>query len=204
MTLRNVTSHIQSFNQKWLNAASVKRGFCFLLVFGISFATPTNAIEISLPTEADVSLSLRQEADVAIDRAIFWLSKQAAPTNDLMTVWLWHYAQLRSGANATLTKCQLTPFQEALPKKSVDEKSLSLTDAIATHPNDTRYLFALQREQSSEKSEFGWRETLLRELVNTQKITATGGNWRSVDQTVWGILTLRALLNQTIPILPAP
>lgn len=169
----------------------------------LALLTPAAAqLAFDLRADAEVSLSLSQEADVALDRAIRWLGTRPAP-RDGMAAWMLRYAQMRPGETARLTACEVTPFTESLPPPVDADPSVPLETLLAEKPGDTRFRFALQRALAeADNPPPDWRERLLRELIVTQTVDPkTGGHWgNDTDTTVYAVLTIRALLNQSVPI----
>lgn len=151
-------------------------------------------------SEAQVSLSLAQEADEAIDRAQRWLREQPPVTNDLSRILLRRYALSSPGETFRLSKCDLTPLEHAMPAELAPEAMTNLTSAISLRREDPKALFALQRDLPSANPPPDWRERLVTHFVNAQRIDARGGHWGDAEATVWAILSLRALLNESIPV----
>jgi len=150
-------------------------------------------------SEACVTLSLAQEAEEAIDRAQRWLAAHP-PANDRATALLQRYAQSGADHPFRIARCDLTPLEQAMPPALPES---AWADLAATLQSDApRTLFALQRDLplADATPPSDWRETLVRTLVNTQKVDADGGHWQTREDTVWAVLTLRALLNASPPI----
>ncbi len=160
-----------------------------LLPLLLLFALPLVAapISIEVPSEQEVSLSLAQEADMAIWRAQRWLSLQSDRfPEDEISLWFVTYAQCQLDDTAP------TPLPE---KKALDAYILAPGDETSMRVRFRN--LSLRDFISSEE-----RETIIRQLVNTQKVLPTGGHWgkASVLETTFSILTLRYLLNQSIPL----
>lgn len=173
---------------------------CAAALSGVPYAGAQIAFD--LPADAEVSLSLSQEADMALDRAIRWLGSRPEP-RDAMARWMLRYARMQPGETAYLTQCEITPFTESLPPPVALAPGDTPEALLAAHPGDTRFRFALQRALSeAENPPPGWRETLLRELVVTQSVDPkAGGHWGDdTDSTVYAVLTIRALLSRPVPI----
>ena len=167
-------------------------------------ALPVLAQDLSLriQTEASLSLSIAQEADEAIERAQHWLEAQGTPTNSLPQRLLYRYALADAKRPFTLHRCDLTPLEAAMPAPTPPAALTNLTATLAEYRQNPKALFALQRDLplASPPPPPDWRELLALELINSQRITPTGGHWGSFPNTLWALLTLRALLNESAPI----
>lgn len=177
------------------------------------FALPLIAAIVCLPlaaqnltlrvqTEAALPLSIAQEADEAIERARQWLEAQGSPTNAFPQALLYRYALAETDRPFTLHRCDLTPLQAAMPDPTPPAALTNLTTALAQYRTDPKALFALQRDlpAATPPPPPYWREELALALINTQQITPAGGHWGSFPNTLWALLTLRALLNESAPI----
>lgn len=169
----------------------------FALV-GLPFAAQDLSLRIQ--TEATLPLSIAQEADEAIERAQQWLETQGAPTNNVPQRLLYRYALADSSRPFTLHRCDLTPLQAAIPEPTPPAALTNLTAALAQYRQEPKALFALQRDLPAASPPPYWREELALALINTQQITPSGGHWGSFPNTLWALLTLRALLNESAPI----
>ena len=187
------TAISQSANQPFLRLAAIP----LLLLF----AVPVWGVEFRVQSEAQVTLSLAQEADEAIDRAQRWLREQPPATNDVARLLLRRYALAAPGQPLTLTRCDLTPLEQAMPPPLAPDAMTNLTAAIALRRDSPKDLFALQRDLiTSPTLPPDWRQRLVTHLINTQHIDSHGGHWGTPEATTWAILALRALLNESTPI----
>lgn len=165
---------------------------------------------------APLDLSITQEADAALDRARRWLTPrlhtlrlQTAGTNATLNAWLLAYA-------ATQTPIPPPPQPLPLPPP-LAIPPLARTwlpdgpDIPPQTPITNRYHFAVQRTLAPHRQTWPhqdaplphWREELARRIINTQRITPQGtGHWATPDETLWAILTLRALLRESPPVTP--
>lgn len=172
--------------------------------FLISMAWPlcgkAQEIGFRVQSEAQVPLSLAQEADEAIDRAQRWLRTRPPATNDLAQLLLRRYALANPGKPFPLSRCDLTPLNQLMPPALSPNAMTNLTAAIALRHDSPRELFALQRDLPAVAPPPDWRERLVTHLVSTQRIDAQGGHWDTPEETAWAILALRALLNESVPI----
>ncbi len=159
----------------------------------------TNLTLIRLQSESEVPLSLAQEAEMTIDRAQRWLSAQPPPT-DPNEHLLYRYARLPARAPLILKQCELARLEATLPPPPDAHTTTNLTAAIEASQSSPKALFALQCHLPQLNPPSDWRETLVKVFVNTQKVTPTGGYWKNQSETVWAILALRALLNDSSPI----
>lgn len=173
----------------------------FPLLFAL-FAFPLAAQDLSLriQTEATLPLSIAQEVDEAIERAQQWLEAQGTPTNNVPQRLLYRYALADTSRPFTLHRCDLTPLQAAMPEPTPPAARTNLTAALTQYRQDPKALFALQRDLPAASPPPYWREELALALINTQQITPSGGHWGSFPNTLWALLTLRALLNESAPI----
>ncbi len=175
------------------------RHCCALALLVLSPWLAAQEVGYRVQTEAQVSLSLAQEADEAIDRAQRWLHAQPAETNRLENLLLRRYALATPQKPFVLQRCDLSPLEQALPAPAPASALTNLTTTL-TRPRITpKELFALQASLLEAPSP-SWREDLVTHLVNAQRIDASGGTWGSVEDTIWAILTLRALLNESVPL----
>lgn len=167
---------------------------------------------------APLDLSISQEADAAIDRAQRWLIPriettrlQTAGTNTAFNAWLLTYATTR---DPLPPPDDPTPLLTLLPPAA---EIPTLSETWLTIPPEApitnRYLFSAQRALAplrgnwpgQEKPLPDWREEITRRIINTQRITPDGsGHWPTPDETLWAILTLRALLNESPEIIEKP
>ena len=182
--------------------ASIKFAFLWLLI-GASLCLPYTAIaqQFQLQTEAMLTLSISQEADEAIDRAERWLAQQAAPAHRVDALLRAYALSTPDNAPFRIARCDITPLEYAMPTAIDENCYTNFTATVECHRANPKHLFALQRDIPQENPPANWRETIALALINTQKITAKGGHWNnSSDETVWAILALRALLNESIPV----
>ncbi len=160
-------------------------------------SAPLLAATLTVQTESAVSLSLAQEAENAIDRAQRWIQSQPCECSNATEIILHRYALLPAGETFKLTESEWSLLQAAIPPAilPVDLKTLPATISLfLPYP---KALYALQRELPSVEAPVGWREHFVRTLINTQKVTPAGGYWHDPHATLWTILTLRALLNES-------
>lgn len=153
-----------------------------------------------LQTEASLTLSISQEADEAIDRAQRWLNTLNAPTNRVDALLRAYALALPSEPAFRITRCDITPLEHAMPPPETPESYTNFTAVVEQAKRHPKRLFALQRDIPMDAPPSNWRETLALALINTQSITPKGGHWGDCDNTIWAILTLRALLNESIPV----
>ena len=166
------------------------------------FAVSAQGVEFRVQSEAQVTLSLAQEADEAIDRAQRWLRAQPPDTNDVARLLLRRYALTAPGQSFPLTRCDLTPLEQAMPRPLASDAMTNLTAAIDLRRDSPKDLFALQRDlfALSASPPPDWRQRLVTHLVDTQRVDSRGGHWGTPEATTWAILALRALLNESTPI----
>jgi hypothetical protein len=172
-----------------------------LLLCLLPLASQAQEVSFQLQTEASLTLSISQEADEAIDRAQRWLSAQQAPTHRIDAL-LRAYALAQPEEPAfRITRCDITPLEHAMPPPEMPESYTNLTATLEQVRREPKRLFALQRDIPQENPPANWRETLALALINTQKFSPKGGHWNnSPEDTLWAILALRALLNESIPV----
>jgi hypothetical protein len=178
------------------------RGTTLLALFLCVMPMLGHAQEVSfqLQTEASLTLSISQEADEAIDRAQRWLAAQQAPTNRVDAILRAYALAMPNESAFRITRCDITPLEHAMPPPEMPESYTNLTATLEQVRGEPKRLFALQRDIPTEAPPPNWREALALTLINTQKIAQNGGHWGSNDNTIWAILTLRALLNESIPV----
>lgn len=154
-----------------------------------------------LQTEASLTLSISQEAEEAIDRAQRWLAVQTAASNRIDRL-LCDYALTTPDAPPfRIARCDITPLEFAMPPPAPSACYTNLTAAVESYRTQPKQLFALQRDIPTENPPPNWREAIALAIINTQKITPAGGHWNaSSEDTLWAILALRALLNESHPI----
>lgn len=159
------------------------------------------AQSFQLQTEASLTLSISQEADEAIDRAQRWLTAQPAPAQRIDKL-LRDYALAPADAPAfRIARCDITPLEYTMPAPEAIEAYTNLTATVEQCRSNPKRLFALQRDIPTENPPSNWRETIALALINTQKVTPLGGHWNdSTEDTLWAILVLRALLNESTPV----
>lgn len=179
------------------------RGLTYGLMMLLCSATllaRAQGVVFDLQTESALTLSISQEADEAIDRAQRWLAQQTVPSNRV-DVLLRNYALTPAGAMPfRLYRCDITPLEHAMPPPEAPDVYTNLTATLAETRTDAKRLFALQRDIPLINPPSNWREILALRLINSQAITAQGGHWGSSENTLWAILTLRALLNESTPV----
>lgn len=154
-----------------------------------------------LQTEALLTLSISQEAEEAIDRAQRWLAAQSAASNRIERL-LCDYALTTPDAPPfRIARCDITPLEFEMPPPVSPTCYTNLTVALESYRAQPKQLFALQRDIPTENPPPNWREAIALAIINTQKITPAGGHWNaSSEDTLWAILALRALLNESHPI----
>ncbi len=174
------------------------------LALGLLGALPMHAQggAFRVATEAEVPLSLAQEAEEAIDRAHRWLLAQPAETNSLAHVSLRRYALATKGEPFALAPEAYAALETLLPPPMDPSIATNLTAALETFVHRPRELFALQRDLPAVAPTPDWRERLVLHFVNHQQVEIHGGTWGTATDTAWAILALRALLNESIPITP--
>ena len=176
------------------------RFFALLLI--LLLALPASSAETSfrLQTESELTLSISQEAEEAIDRAQRWLKANANATNRIERL-LHNYALANPGDEPfVLYRCDITPLEYAMPQPEALSTITNLTTFIETERPSMKRLFALQRDLPLEHPLPNWRETITLAIINAQKVTPQGGHWGSQEETQWAILALRALLNESVPV----
>lgn len=157
---------------------------------------PPPALQIVLRGENELSLSISQEADEAIERATRWLANNPPPFAPPALAHLNRYAFAPTGEPFPLPAETWQTLEARLPPLTEAELAAARPETLALA--SPCKLFALQREWClSLNAPTGWRETLALTLINTQKVTETGGHWQTPEQTLWAIITLRALLNES-------
>lgn len=173
---------------------------CALLLANVALSAETS---FQLQTESQLTLSISQEAEEAIDRAQRWLRATATPPPHHVEQLLHDFALANpSDAPIVLYRCDLTPLEHAMPQ-SEDEilgSITNLTTFIETERPSMKRLFALQRDLPQTHALPNWRETITLAIINAQKVTPQGGHWGSPEETRWAILALRSLLNESVPI----
>lgn len=179
------------------------RPFYTLLLFLTGLLLPLfSSAEVNsfkLQTEAELTLSIAQEAEEAIDRAQRWLITQSPATNRIENL-LQRYALTNpKEAPFQLYRCDITPLEYAMPPPEPMESYTNFTATVEHTIRSPKRLFALQRDIPRTNPPENWREILALALINSQKIAPTGGHWDapSRENTLWAILTLRALLNES-------
>ncbi len=173
------------------------------LLIGASLCLPCVIVaqQFQLQTEATLTLSISQEADEAIDRAQRWLAQQPAPTQRIDALLRAYALATPESAPFRIARCDITPLEYAMPAAVEESCYTNLTAALELHRATPTRLFALQRDIPQENPPANWRESIALTLINTQKITSKGGHWNnSSEDTLWAILALRALLNESIPV----
>jgi len=130
-----------------------------------------------------------QEVDEAIERGQRWLEATPSVATNATAlpfeVSAEEYAQLEKALKAVQKAPEAKgAWEEMLARKGVEPA----------------VLFALQARKEQEAFPEEWREVLALRLVNTQRISAKGGTWGDERDTLWAILTLRALLNESTPL----
>ena len=183
------------------NLASTCR---FILSFTLLLVTTgilnAQTPSFSLQTEASLTLSISQEAEEAIDRAQRWLTALEPATNRI-DLLLQRYALADpSGAPFPLYRCDITPLEQAMPPEESVTAITNLTQFIETERPSMKRLFALQRDLPLYHPIDNWRETITLSIINAQKVDQKGGHWGSRDETIWAVLALRALLNESVPV----
>lgn len=172
-----------------------------MLLFALPIELPAQGATIRLQTEAALTLSISQEADEALDRAQRWLATQAMPTNRVDALLRAYAVTPPARGPFRLTRCDITPLEHAMPPPESPEGYVDFAATVAQHRLDPKRLFALQRDIPADAPPAGWRETVALALINTQKVLPSGGHWNAdPDDTVWAMLALRALLNESTPI----
>ena len=158
--------------------------------------------EVRVQTETNLPLSIAQEADEAIERGQRWLTAQTFPTNALPARILVDYALASAEKPFTIRRCDLTPLEQAMPPETDVEACTNLTATLAlpAYHHSPKALFALQRDLPKYAPPPDWREQVALVLINTPRIAPTGGHWQTPEETLWALLALRALLNESAPI----
>lgn len=170
---------------------------CALLLANVALSAETS---FQLQTESQLTLSISQEAEEAIDRAQRWLKANANATNRIERL-LHNYALANPGDEPfVLYRCDITPLEYAMPQPEALTTITNLTTFIETERPSMKRLFALQRDLPLEHPLPNWRETITLAIINAQKVTPQGGHWGSQEETQWAILALRALLNESVPV----
>ncbi len=173
-----------------------KNSVALLVVLLLLLACPVGAQVIRVQTEGAVTLSVAQEAEHAIDRAQTWLKQQPLEADDATLAVLRRYAVTPGYTTLELTAEELELLNRAVPVFEAEElqKVVFTPDAP---PQDYKALFALQRfltDMPPKDVATDWRETMAQCLINAQRVTSQGAYWKDADATLWGLLTLRALL----------
>lgn len=153
-------------------------------------------VAVAVANDAELSLSLAQESEEAIDRAERWLPTHPLPKDAALRT-LYDYLQTPQTEVFVLQQCDLTPVEQAMPAK------LSVADLedflvfLQTHRSEPKLLFALQRDLGAlSNPPIGWRDAVAKTLVNTQKVVRGTGHWNdSAEDTLWAVLALKALLH---------
>lgn len=177
--------------------------FKFLIpLFSVCVAASLCAqgVTVRVQSEAHLPLSIAQEADEAIERAERWLRRFPKHAPDHARRLLVQYALKSKDEPFVISRCDLTPLGELLPAEVPYDALTNLTATLETYRTDPKQLFALQRDLETVNPPPDWREQLALALITTQKMDALGGHWKGLEGTAWGILTLRALLNESAPI----
>ena len=86
-----------------------------------------------------------------------------------------------------------------MPPPTPPNTLTNLTAALTLKPSPEA-LFALQRDLPDANPPLDWRQRLTLSLIDSQQTTAQGGHWGDAESTAWALLTLRALLNASPPI----
>ncbi len=180
----------------------MSRLFCLLLLLTVT--APLMAVTLTVKTDAAVSLSLAQEAENAIDRAQRWVKSQPCECTNATQTLLHKYALFPKGEDFKLSEQDVALLKKALPPAIVPVNPEELPQVIELLIDDPKALYALQQSLPTAEAPTGWRETFVRALVNAQQVTPTGGYWQDPPATLWAILTLRALLNESIPVTITP
>lgn len=175
---------------------------CFKFLFSLlalCVAAPLFAqgITVRAQSEAHLTLSVSQEADEAIERAERWLRRFPKHAPDHGKRLLVQYALKSKDETFVISRCDLTPLGAMLPDEVPYDALTNLTATLEAYRTEPKKLFALQRDLETVNPPADWREQLALVLINTQKIDALGGQWGGQENTAWGILTLRALLNES-------
>ena len=179
------------------------RALCFLFsVLCSPLAFPQGG-SFRIASESQIPLSIAQEAEGAIDKGQRWLAAQPPPAGDLPRLLLRRYALAPADAPFTLSRCDLTPLQQAMPGPTPPTLLTNLTAALDLRP-DPKALFALQRDLPDAAPPPDWRQRLALALIDSQRIDPKGGHWGDADATAWALLTLRALLNASPPLRLTP
>ena len=163
------------------------RALCFLFSVLCSLLAFPQGGSFRAASESQIPLSIAQEAEGAIDKGQRWLAAQPPPAGDLPRLLLRRYALAPADAPFTLSRCDLTPLQQAMPGPTPPTLLTNLTAALDLRP-DPKALFA----------------RLALALIGSQRIDPHGGHWGDADATAWALLTLRALLNASPPLRLTP
>ena len=177
------------------------RAFCFLFsvlcsLFPLQAFSQGGSFRIA--TESQIPLTIAQEAENAIDKGQRWLAAQPPPPEVPARI-LRRYALAPAGQPFTLRRCDLTPLEQAMPPPTPPNTLTNLTAALTLKPSPEA-LFALQRDLPDANPPSDWRQRLTLTLIDSQQTSAQGGHWGDAESTAWALLTLRALLNASPPI----
>ncbi len=155
---------------------------------------------IRVQSSARLPLSVAQEVDEAIERGQRWL--EATPlvaTN--ATALLRRYALVKGREAFEVSEEERAQLEQALKAvRDAPEAQGAWEEVLAKKSVAPAVLFALQARSAQEAFPADWREELALRLVNTQRISPKGGTWGDAQETLWAILTLRALLNESTPL----
>lgn len=175
--------------------------FSLLLLLLCAFPLRAQGVTVRVQSEAHLPLSIAQEADEAISRAERWLRRFPKHAPDHAKRLLVQYALKSKNEPFVISRCDLTPLGAMLPAEVPHAALTNLTATLESCRTDPKKLFALQRDLGTVNPPPDWREQLALALITTQKMDALGGHWSGgLEGTAWGILTLRALLNESAPI----
>ena len=182
------------------------RFYWILGLFWFSCLEKLFGLEIHVQNEAVLPLSILQEADEAIERGQRWLQHQTHTIKPIQNEQPWsllrQYVLIPSGKTFHLHPCALTPIEQIMPPILSDHILTNLVTVLSQSTTSPQTLFALQRDLPNLPTPPpNWREKLTLTLINTQHCSAFGeGHWGNEEQTIWAILALRSLLNESPPI----
>ena len=187
------------FIRRPVRGASVFRfPFSVLLLLLTPLLAFSQGGSFRIATESQIPLTIAQEAENAIDKGQRWLAAQPPPPEVPARI-LRRYALAPAGQPFTLRRCDLTPLEQAMPPPTPPNTLTNLTAALTLKPSPEA-LFALQRDLPDANPPSDWRQRLTLTLIDSQQTSAQGGHWGDAESTAWALLTLRALLNASPPI----
>ena len=174
-----------------------------MLAFAVAVASVCSCAwgyTIRVHSSARLPLSVAQEVDEAIERGQRWLeATPSVATNS--TALLRQYALVKGRGAFEVSAEEYAQLEKALKAvQQAPEAKGAWEEVLARKGVEPAVLFALQARKEQEAFPEDWREVLALRLINTQRISAKGGTWGDERDTLWAILTLRALLNESTPL----